>query len=302
MDTKIYLHWSATSYRWNGNSYHSVIDDQGNIKRNHSYYEDIPSHTYMRNTNSIGIAVACMGERPWVDYPPTARQIEALCQEVARVCRDVLGWGADKVSIQTVMTHAEAASNKDGWFPHENYGPVDWGGKGERWDLWMLSRKEKPGTGGDRLRTRIKEILQGGDTTPDLDYVSTAKISLNGKDYGCWIDRVGKAWVDLFNLSEAYGFELESSSKRILIHGPKLRPPKNGDYAEGLKSYTESYTDVIYTPNPKEKLGEIPCLKALWVDDIPFVRATDFGNEFSLPVRWDAAARKASLGAMNLER
>ena len=39
------------------------------------------------------------------------------------------------------MTHAEAASNRDGRWMHENYGPVIWGGTGERWDLLQLEQK-----------------------------------------------------------------------------------------------------------------------------------------------------------------
>ena len=40
------------------------------------------------------------------------------------------------------MTHAEEASNRDGRWMHDNYGPVIWGGTGERWDL--LQRYELP--------------------------------------------------------------------------------------------------------------------------------------------------------------
>ena len=38
------------------------------------------------------------------------------------------------------MTHAEAASNRDGRWMHDNYGPVLWSGTGERWDLLQLSK------------------------------------------------------------------------------------------------------------------------------------------------------------------
>jgi len=44
--------------------------------------------------------------------------------------------------------------------PHDNYGPVIWGGTGERWDLLQLEEGGPP-TGGEQLRQRVREILQG---------------------------------------------------------------------------------------------------------------------------------------------
>ena len=53
------------------------------------------------------------------------------------------------------MTHAEAASNRDGRFLHDNYGPMIWGGTGERWELLPLE-KDGPSDGGEQLRQRIR--------------------------------------------------------------------------------------------------------------------------------------------------
>jgi hypothetical protein len=41
---------------------------------------------------------------------------------------------------------------------HDNYGPVIWGGTGERWDLLQLHR-DGPLDGGDRLREQIRHHL-----------------------------------------------------------------------------------------------------------------------------------------------
>ena len=70
------------------------------------------------------------------------------------------GWQDADISLQSVMTHAEAASNRDGRVMHDNYGPMIWGGTGERWDLLQL---EKNGTsdGGEQLRQRIRALLGG---------------------------------------------------------------------------------------------------------------------------------------------
>ena len=60
------------------------------------------------------------------------------------------------------MTHAEAASNRDGRWMHDNYGPVICGGTGERWDLLQLS-KSGATAGGDQLRQCIQALLREPD-------------------------------------------------------------------------------------------------------------------------------------------
>ena len=47
---------------------------------------------------------------------------QPLCRAAA-VARS-WGWGADQITVERVMTHAEAASNRDGRWMHDNYGPV----------------------------------------------------------------------------------------------------------------------------------------------------------------------------------
>ena len=48
---------------------------------------------------------------------------------------------------------------------HDNYGPVIWGGTGERWDLLQLN-KGGPATGGEQLRERIRALLAGDASAP----------------------------------------------------------------------------------------------------------------------------------------
>ena len=45
------------------------------------------------------------------------------------------------------MTHAEAASSRDGRWVNDNKGPLIWGGMGERWDLLQLSKIVPPMAG-----------------------------------------------------------------------------------------------------------------------------------------------------------
>ena len=80
---------------------------------------------------------------------PSPLQLSSFCQEAASLARR-LGWSAEEITLQRVMTHAEAAANRDGRTLHDNYGPVIWGGTGERWDLLQLHR-DGPFDGGDRL-------------------------------------------------------------------------------------------------------------------------------------------------------
>lgn len=62
---KIYLHWTAGSYTLvprdlSGNAYHAVVKGSGELVRVAGYHQRL-NHTYNRNTDSVGIACACMG-------------------------------------------------------------------------------------------------------------------------------------------------------------------------------------------------------------------------------------------------
>ena len=192
---KIYLHWSATDYNWAvPGYYHTIVQGNGTIRRLTGYDQPLDGHTYARNNDSVGLCLACMGGQGWSNFPPTEAQIESLCKEVANLALD-LGWQADDITLQRVLTHAEAAANRDysleivrmvsGWLsptstpqeneytyrarvlglPHENYGPSSWfdgwpGGFVDRWDLWQLQPSDRPGEGGFILRDKIKQYVQ----------------------------------------------------------------------------------------------------------------------------------------------
>jgi len=191
---RIYFHWTGTNYTWKeAGHYHTVIGDKGAISYLTPYNEKLPAHTFNRNSNSIALSLACMGgANPWKEYPPQPEQIESLCQEVVRIMRKQ-GWTFDKIDMAHMMTHAEAAANRDYpkelakkvsgmrpissvqekefdgiaqklGMPHGNYGPTSWhdgwpsAGICIRWDLWQLKPSDLGGIGGFRLRERIKEI------------------------------------------------------------------------------------------------------------------------------------------------
>jgi len=157
LNKQIYLHWTAGSYNHKAGPYHATVQGSGKIYR-HLPYTARTGHTYNRNSGNVGLSAATMGGRAWVDYPPKETQIDAMMLEAANIAKK-WGWKPSDVNIKRVMTHAEAGSNKDGRRMHDNYGPVAWGGTGERWDWFHLKKTDKPGTGGDKLRQKMKKFM-----------------------------------------------------------------------------------------------------------------------------------------------
>ena len=157
---QIYLHWAATPYTYKSGPYHSTIQGDGSIYR-HAPYDTRTGHTEGRNTNSVGLSVAAMsgaGEDNFGRYPVKPIQIDNIAKEAANIAKS-WGWKPSDINIRSVMTHAEAGSNKDGRAMTDNYGPAGWGGTGERWDFYKARQSDSPGTGGDILRQKIKQFM-----------------------------------------------------------------------------------------------------------------------------------------------
>ena len=157
---KMYLHWTAGGYSHRGGPYHSTIQGDGSIYR-HAAYNTRTGHTEGRNTNSVGLSVAAMAgaqENNFGQYPAKQIQIDNMAKEAARIAK-MWNWSPSDINIKSVMTHAEAGSNKDGVYATDNYGPTAWGGTGERWDWYKTKVTDAPGTGGDKLRQKIKQFM-----------------------------------------------------------------------------------------------------------------------------------------------
>ena len=208
---KIYLHWSATSYDFTKEgAYHTVVQGDGRVMRL-TGYDQQTAHTFRRNSDSVGIACACMGGLPWDDFPPTAIQIENMCREAANLANE-LGWKASDIgdltngsnSVNRILTHAEAAANRDFpqklvargtgvsddeaitlGLPHNNYGPNNWldgwsSGTFERWDFFKVTKNDLNGSGGNTLRKMIREFMDATPTsTPPTSSGSDCAIFLN---------------------------------------------------------------------------------------------------------------------------
>ena len=60
---------------------------------------------------------------PPVPSPPTPAQLNSLCAEAAAIARSWT-WQEGDISLQSVMTHADAATNRDGRVMYDNYWPM----------------------------------------------------------------------------------------------------------------------------------------------------------------------------------
>ena len=243
MAATIYLHWSATPYSWAvSGHYHTVVAGDGTVRRLHSYAVDLPAHTWRRNSNAVALCCACMGGRPdpWT-IPPTEAQLAALCAEAAAVARR-WGWGPAEITIARVMTHAEAAANRDGRTPHDNYGPMLWGGTGERWDLLQLARGGPP-TGGEQLRERIRALLAppSSPATPTgtarparLEFRRASSMQARGVPLAVQIDANGTSWARAADLLECYGipYTWDADHRRLLLGASDIVPAYLADQVQ----------------------------------------------------------------------
>ena len=137
---KVYLHWSAGRYDSVFDDYHINITGAGKIFVTTNDLSEIKSHTWRRNTGSIGISLCCAYNATSNDlgeYAPTDIQIETIAKVI-----DVVATGLWlTINKEHVLTHGEAADNEDGIWCHEPYGPKN---GCERWDLEFLETAESP--------------------------------------------------------------------------------------------------------------------------------------------------------------
>lgn len=195
---KIYLHWTAGSYSCDQiKNYHALVRQDGSVKRNTPYEMGLDTHTYARNSNSASISACCMGGTVFLTYPCTEQQVRGVAKEAAALMAK-LGWTEADITIQKILTHGEAAANRDFpkekavalkaagnsksaasrlGLPHDNYGPSSWpdgwpGGTMERWDLDQIKKSDVLGSGGDKVRALIREEfrkLKGAPAAPKTD-------------------------------------------------------------------------------------------------------------------------------------
>ncbi|CAK6697893.1 N-acetylmuramoyl-L-alanine amidase [Synechococcus sp. BA-124 BA4] len=284
MPATIYLHWAATPYTWvRSGLYHTIISGDGRLNRLHAYSVDLPAHTWRRNSNSVALSCACMGGQPdpWT-IPPTEAQLEAMCREAARIAAS-WGWSAGDISLQTVMTHAEAASNRDGQWMHDNYGPVIWGGSGERWDFLQLSRNGPP-TGGDELRQRIRRYLSEPEATASsrLEFRRASTMQARGRELAVEIDASGTSWALAAELLALYEipYEWEASRRRILIGSLDVAPTFQDDQVQPSVGWPLFEMGL--------QRGDAPLiLRGIVRENRAWCRVLEFAEEFGISVSFE---------------
>tara|TARA_B100000902_G_scaffold52397_1_gene59120 strand:+ start:5861 stop:7441 length:1581 start_codon:yes stop_codon:yes gene_type:complete len=166
----IYFHWSGgIGYVDRPAAYHSYVDGAGKIHYNSPYTIDKKEHTWKRNTNSVAIAAAAMGHvgqdvqyieaKGWAQTPLKHIQVNTMTLEAAKLAL-AWGWKENDINIKNIMTHAEAAGNRDGRSPTVNYGPGPSGQGERRWDLWYLTQGGAKWSGGEIMRGMIKQHMR----------------------------------------------------------------------------------------------------------------------------------------------
>ena len=126
----LYLRWTATGYDWiRPGHYHAIVTGMRihRLRRN----IDLTAHTWRRNSNSVALACTCTWVGGRIRGCNTRTRSSRGC--VRRRPGFLHGWGLTltRSACNEVMTHAEAASNRDGRVMHDNYGPVIWEGTGD---------------------------------------------------------------------------------------------------------------------------------------------------------------------------
>ena len=231
---KLYLHWTAGGYDSTSGGYHAIVRGDGSILPKINYNKT-GEHTEGRNSNSVGLAVAAMREVPkdsgrYTDWPKKI-QLEALAKESARIAKK-WGWTKSDINLSKVMTHGEAASGKDGYLPTlrekpYNYGPIAWGGSGERWDLDQLSSGGKIGEGGPKIRSMIKARLAIGGETMGKPHI--AMLGEQGKEFVLdadsykSIEKSAPGFLDLLNRAEG------DKAARLLEEYTSYNDPRGGE-------------------------------------------------------------------------
>lgn len=178
------------------------------------------------------------------------------------------------------MTHAEAAANRDGRPMHDNYGPVAWGGTGERWDFLQL-RKGGPTDGGEELRKRIRSLLnpetRPADRPTPLAFRRQATMTARGLSLAVEIDEKGSSWARLADLLALYDipFEWNAEQRRVLIGSTDVAPTYREDAVQASIGYPLFEMSLQGGNSPV-------ILRGIMRDDRAWCRVLEFAEEFGI--------------------
>ena len=171
---------------------------------------------------------------------------------------------------------------------HDNYGPVIWGGSGERWDLLQLE-KNGPSDGGEQLRQRIRALLRG-DPSPappsPLAFKGETMIQARGADLAVQIDHQGRSWALAADLLERYEipYALDPSLCRILIGALDVAPTYRDDAVQASVGWPLVEL-TLQTGNAPVILTGI--LRPGPDGDRAWCRVLEFAEEFGISVGYE---------------
>jgi hypothetical protein len=168
---------------------------------------------------------------------------------------------------------------------HENYGPVAWGGDGQRWDLMCLT---KGGTddGGDVLRGMISNSFQdleaGTHTTnlsPDHPLHGSRAGTMTAREttLNVLIDSKGITWARAGDLLRIYDLPSlwDSEKRRILIGSSTLFPHYVDDQVSTISGFPTFEMALQGFSSPVILVGVIHDSKA-------YCRVLEFADELGI--------------------
>ena len=113
MAAVIYMQWTATSYEWIRSGHNLAISAvTAVVHRLHAYSADLPAHTCGRNRYSVPLLRLHRRHSRLMDLAAHSHTAHPPLPEASAVARS-WGWQEADISLQSVMIHAEAASNRD---------------------------------------------------------------------------------------------------------------------------------------------------------------------------------------------
>jgi hypothetical protein len=187
-----------------------------------------------------------------------------------------------------------AASNRDGRLLHDNYGPVAWGGTGERWDFLQLSNNG-PANGGDELRARIQRFMADPDaaggavkpegsepaTTP-LAFRRATSISARGEKLAVELDANGSSWTLAADLLARYeiSYEWDANHRRVLVGSLDVAPSFRDDQVQPSVGWP-LYEMTLQSGNAPVILRGILRENRAWC------RVLEFAEEFGISVSFE---------------
>ena len=247
---KIFLHWSAGSRSatnfYNGYGYHTYIDSAGNpVRRAKFGSKGIPHHTYGRDkasSASIGLAgMATASEEnrnSWGSEAITPNQYKGMAKEAAAIATN-WGWKPADITDKRIRTHSEEYRDYPNWY--RRHVPSDY-----RWDLNRLYPGDPKNTGGNKIRSMIKQEMSG------FSGGSKSKDGHKDRPWNQWLGIADALTGNVFNLD---GVPRSAPSPAPAPTKREVGRPDPGVKVEPLPANFSDKQAFMYIYNIARKVG-----------------------------------------------